>query len=194
MLVHHLILAILWILYGVLHSVLASVGVKNKLMQRLGKGARHYRLGYTGLAFVLFALVLWYQLSIPTIHLYQPSFLIVLAGYLVTIFGVGIMLACIKKYFISLSGLRSLFQPTSRPTLMVSGIHRHVRHPLYLGTFLTIWGLAILFPYLSLIIANTVITLYTVVAIRFEEEKLVQEFGDDYRAYQRSVPKLWPKW
>ncbi|RYF83316.1 MAG: isoprenylcysteine carboxylmethyltransferase family protein, partial [Chitinophagaceae bacterium] len=118
----------------------------------------------------------------------------VAAGYLVTITGFGIMLTCIRKYFMSLSGLRSLFQETTYPELIISGIHRHVRHPLYLGTFLFIWGLNILFPYLSLVVANAVITIYTLIAIKFEEDKLVAEFGEQYVQYKKSVPKLIPKW
>jgi methanethiol S-methyltransferase len=194
MVLHHIILAILWIAYCVLHSVLASVGAKRRIQNALGKAYKHYRLGYTIFAFVTLAGILWYQLSIPTIHFYKPSFLVVILGYLVTVTGFGIMLTCIKKYFMSLSGLRSLLKETVDSELIISGIHRHVRHPLYLGTFLFIWGLAVLAPYLSLIIANTIITIYTVIAIRFEEEKLVAEFGDAYRDYQKTVPKLIPKW
>jgi methanethiol S-methyltransferase len=194
MVLYHIILAILWISYCVLHSILASVGIKKRMQTALGKTYKHYRLGYTIFAFVTLAGILWYQLSMPTIRLYKPSFLIVILGYLIAVTGFGIMLTCIKKYFMSLSGLRSLLQETVHPELIISGIHRHVRHPLYFGTFLFIWGLAVLAPYLSLIIANAIITIYTVIAIRFEEEKLVAEFGDAYRNYQKSVPKLIPKW
>lgn len=194
MLLHHIILAILWIVYGVVHSVLAGAGVKKKMQTVLGKAYKHYRLGYTVFALVAFAGILWYQVSIPTIQFYKPSFLVVIPGYLIAITGFGIMLTCIKKYFMSLSGLRSLLQETVYPELIISGIHRHVRHPLYFGTFVFIWGLAVLAPYLSLIIANAIITIYTVIAIRFEEEKLVAEFGEQYKAYQKTVPKLIPKW
>ncbi|HYO21666.1 MAG TPA: isoprenylcysteine carboxylmethyltransferase family protein, partial [Flavisolibacter sp.] len=144
-------------------------------------------------AFAALIAVVWYQVSIPTVHFYKPSFIVVALGYLVTITGFGIMLTCIKKYFMSLSGLRSLFQETVYPELIITGIHRYVRHPLYLGTFLFIWGLAVLFPYLSLVIANLVITVYTLIAIRFEEDKLVEEFGEQYRVYKKEVPKIIPK-
>lgn len=194
MLITHIILATLWIVYVVLHSVLAGLGVKQWMQKRLGRNYKHYRLSYTVFAFVFLAVIVWYQLTIPTIHFYKPSFFVVIAGYLVGITGFGIMLTCIKKYFMSLSGLRSLFQETTYPELIISGIHRHVRHPLYLGTFVFIWGLAILFPYLSLLVANTIITVYTLVAIKFEEEKLVKEFGEQYSAYQKTVPKIIPKW
>ena len=92
-----------------------------------------------------------------------------------------------------LSGLRSLLQEETYSELLISGIHRYVRHPLYLGTFLFIWGLAILFPTLSLFISNLVITIYTLIGIKLEERKLVIEFGDQYRTYQQNVPKLIPK-
>jgi protein-S-isoprenylcysteine O-methyltransferase Ste14 len=44
-----------------------------------------------------------------------------------------------------------------------------------------------------LLITDFIITVYTLLAIRLEEEKLVAEFGDQYRRYQRSVPKLIPR-
>jgi protein-S-isoprenylcysteine O-methyltransferase Ste14 len=68
-----------------------------------------------------------------------------------------------------------------------------MRHPLYLGTFLFLWGLWLLFPTVSLLLANIVITGYTLYAIRLEEEKLVAEFGEQYIRYQQQVPKLIPR-
>jgi protein-S-isoprenylcysteine O-methyltransferase Ste14 len=103
------------------------------------------------------------------------------------------MLVCIRKYFVSLSGLKSLYQEEPAAELMITGIHRYMRHPLYSGTFLAIWGLWVLWPSASLLIANAVITIYTLLAIRLEEEKLVAEFGDQYRLYQQKVPKLIPR-
>ncbi len=44
----------------------------------------------------------------------------------------------------------------------------------------------------SLLVANTVITLYTLLGIELEEAKLVDEFGDEYRRYRETVPKLLP--
>ena len=75
---------------------------------------------------------------------------------------------------------------------MISDIHKLVRHPLYLGTFTFIWGLWLLFPTLSLLIANFIITVYTLIGIRFEEKKLVELFGENYTRYQQSVPKILP--
>jgi protein-S-isoprenylcysteine O-methyltransferase Ste14 len=111
---------------------------------------------------------------------------------LVSVTGLLIMGICIKKYFLSLSGLKSLFQEKPAHELMIGGIHRYVRHPLYLGTFLAIWGGFLVYPVLSFFISNVVITLYTLTGITFEEKKLVAEFGPAYETYRQQVPKLLP--
>ena len=104
-----------------------------------------------------------------------------------------IMLLCIKKYFLSLSGLKSLVaEEIVANELRIDGVHQYVRHPLYFGTFVFIWGLLLLFPYLSLLIANSIITIYTLIAIRFEEQKLVDEFGEAYIKYKNNVPMILP--
>jgi protein-S-isoprenylcysteine O-methyltransferase Ste14 len=92
----------------------------------------------------------------------------------------------------NLSGLRSLVIEDFSNELQITGIHKYTRHPLYLGTFGFIWGLFLLLPYLSLFIANIVITVYTLIGIRLEEQKLINEFGESYVKYRSTVPKLIP--
>ena len=48
------------------------------------------------------------------------------------------------------------------------------------------------YEYLSLLIANAIITIYTLVGISFEEKKLLKQFGTEYDEYRRSVPKIIP--
>lgn len=193
MVFHHIILAICWIVYGVLHSALADLRVKKWVQKKAGEFYRYYRLFYTVLAALTLAALLLYQFSIESPALYSATLFSIVPGALSTLAGLGLMFVCIKKYFLSLSGLKSLYQEAPSAELMIAGIHRYMRHPLYTGTFLAIWGLWILFPYLSLLIADIIITLYTLLAIKWEEEKLVVEFGDQYRTYQKAVPKLIPR-
>lgn len=189
MLLNHIILATLWMVYCVLHSVLASQGVKSKLQPRIKKW---YRLSYTIFSFVFLLALLYYQVSITTIKLFKPDNLILILGFLLSLSGWVLMLICIKKYFINLSGLRSLVIENYSNELQITGVHKHVRHPLYLGTFVFIWGLFLMAPYLSLLIANLIITSYTLIGIDLEEKKLVAEFGKDYEEYRKKVPKLIP--
>lgn len=190
----HLILALMWIVFCVLHSFFAGLWWKKK-MESLMKGRfRFYRLFYTVFAFVSFGWVIAYQLSIPSPTVFSPHFLTTIAGAVIGLTGVLIMAVCIKKYFFQLSGLKSLYlnDDAAANELIITGIHRYVRHPLYSGTFLFIWGLWLLFPSLSLLIADVIITLYTILGIYWEEQKLELEFGDSYRRYKQKVPKLIP--
>lgn len=180
-------------LYCLLHSLLASLRVKDRVRLLIGKNFRYYRLFYTLFAAATLLLLVAYQLFLHSPQLFQPIALTYGLGGALSLAGLGLMFVCIRKYFFSLSGVKSLFQESPSEELMITGIHRYMRHPLYAGTFLAIWGAWVLFPFLSLLLSNVVITGYTLLAIRLEEEKLVAVFGEKYRTYQRSVPKLVPR-
>ena len=190
----HFILAVLWIVFCVLHSFLASIKVKQWIAKRSGGFFRYFRLYYTLFAFINFAGVLFYQIKLPSPDVFSPT----VASYALGIFvggaGLVLMAICIKKYFANLSGLKTLFvdEIKSGNSLVITGIHRYMRHPLYAGTFLFIWGLLIYIPYFSLLISNVIITAYTLIGINFEEEKLTREFGNSYEDYKKEVPKIIP--
>lgn len=186
-------LGVLWVLYCAVHSLLAGLRVKAYFEKRLGKAFRHYRLAYTVFAFVSLVLILWYQLALRSFYLFSPTSVSDVAGAVVAISGLLLMAVCIKKYFLNLSGLKSLVREETKPLLVITGVHRYMRHPLYLGTFLFIWGLFGLFPSASLMISNIIITVYTLLALEWEEQKLLHQFGDRYRKYQKRVPKLIPR-
>lgn len=91
-----------------------------------------------------------------------------------------------------LSGVRSLFVATPPSELKINGIHRFVRHPLYLGTILFVCGLFFLFPTISNLIAVVLLIGYVLIGITFEEKKLIREFGKNYEEYISKVPMLIP--
>jgi protein-S-isoprenylcysteine O-methyltransferase Ste14 len=74
-------------------------------------------------------------------------------------------------------------------TFVVSGIHRIIRHPWYLGGILIVWAQDMS---ASTILINMVISAYFMIGAVLEERKLVIEFGEKYREYQRSVSMLFP--
>jgi methanethiol S-methyltransferase len=191
MILNHVILAMLWIIYCVLHSVLASEWLKRKLRQKLNN-YKWYRLWYTIFAFVFLAGLLYYQIRINTVKLFTANDLLLIAGSVIGFSGLILMAICIRKYFMNLSGLRSLVIENFSNELQITGIHKYIRHPLYLGTFCFIWGLFLLLPNLSLLIVNSIITAYTLIGIELEERKLINEFGDSYVKYRSAVPKLIP--
>jgi protein-S-isoprenylcysteine O-methyltransferase Ste14 len=192
MITNHILLAVAWSSYCILHSVFASLWFKEKVRTLLKEDYRHYRLLYTLFAFIGFLTILFFQVSIASPPIYKITTTSKIIGGLIGLTGLLVMLFCIKKYFMQLSGLKALIQNRINNELMITGIHKKVRHPLYAGTFIFIWGLLIFFPYPSLLIANLIITIYTLIGIRFEENKLEKEFGEAYRAYKKEVPMIIP--
>jgi protein-S-isoprenylcysteine O-methyltransferase Ste14 len=82
--------------------------------------------------------------------------------------------------------------PRRDHTLVTHGPYRWVRHPFYDLVFL--WGLS-----LSLLTANWLMALLgfsafamMVVRTRIEEEKLIERFGDEYRAYTGRTGRFLP--
>jgi methanethiol S-methyltransferase len=189
----HLLLGMLWIVYGVLHSVLASIWFKVWAKKRLGTLFRYYRLLYTLFALITLFLLLLFLFQMPSYRLYNHNYFTYFLGGCLLFTGLAIMLVCIKKYFLSLSGIRTLAAEKPASELIITGIHKYIRHPLYLGTFIFIWGLFVMIPTVSLLITNIIITVYTLIGTGYEEKKLEMEFGNSYRQYKKSVPKIIPR-
>jgi protein-S-isoprenylcysteine O-methyltransferase Ste14 len=69
--------------------------------------------------------------------------------------------------------------------LQTSGVYRLVRHPIYFGWVLAVFGT----PHMTgdRLAFAVMTTAYLVVAVPFEERSLAHSFGDDYVRYQRDV-------
>ena len=81
---------------------------------------------------------------------------------------------------------------TETGELNTSGVLGMTRHPWYLATMLLIWARHM---DVSAIIVNLILTSYLIVGTYLEEKKLVGEFGENYRNYQKKVSMLIPyKW
>jgi len=77
--------------------------------------------------------------------------------------------------------------------LILKGPQRHVRHPLYFAVILLFIGWWLLLDYtLILLIALLFFIWFTLVVIRFEEQELKSLYGEEYEAYTRSVPMIFP--
>jgi methanethiol S-methyltransferase len=190
---NHLLVILFWVVYYAVHSILASTFVKDFFQKKLRKYFRYYRLCYTIFALITLAGLLYFQYSFESPVLIKPALIKYLAILFLILPGITIMFISIKKYFMLLSGVRSIFTPVPASELKVNGVHRFVRHPLYSGTILFVWGLFFVFPFLNNLIAVILLTLYVFIGISFEEKKLIKEFGKNYEAYILNVPMLIPR-
>lgn len=189
---NYFLLILFWIIYYAVHSILASTIVKDFFRKKIGKYFRYYRLAYSVFATITLIFLLFFQYSFYSPLLIRSVFLKYFSILFLALPGLVIMFISIKKYFMLLSGVRSLFIATPPSELKVNGIHRFVRHPLYLGTILFVCGLFFLFPTISNLIAVVLLIIYVLTGIVFEEKKLVKEFGKNYEEYILKVPMLIP--
>jgi protein-S-isoprenylcysteine O-methyltransferase Ste14 len=82
--------------------------------------------------------------------------------------------------------------PTQR--LVVTGFHRFVRNPMYVGLILIIAGQALLFGSLWLVLYAAVVWIVTASFVRwYEEPSLTRQYGAEYDAYRRNVPAWIPR-
>jgi protein-S-isoprenylcysteine O-methyltransferase Ste14 len=70
------------------------------------------------------------------------------------------------------------------------GPYKAVRHPLYVGWLIVFWATATMTT--AHLVFAVGMTLYILVAIRFEERDLVEHLGEAYAEYRRTVPMLIP--
>lgn len=78
--------------------------------------------------------------------------------------------------------------------LVVRGLYRYSRNPMYVGVLTVIVGWTLLFlnPVLALY-ALVVATAFHLVVVFYEEPRLAAEFGGQYDEYRGSVPR-WLGW
>ena len=187
-----ILLAVLF--YGLVHSWLASLGLKAWAVRRFGAWAqRSYRFLYNLFAVVSFLPLLALVATLPDRELYgipHPwTFLALLAQGLA---GVILLLGVLQTGLSSFLGLRQLYSDNQpeQSKLVVSGFYRWVRHPLYTAGLVFIW----LLPLMScnILALNLGLTGYILIGAWLEERKLLHEYGQEYADYARRTPMLVP--
>src|SRR5918993_3854656 len=85
--------------------------------------------------------------------------------------------------------------PVAAPErLVVGGVYRYVRNPMYVAILAAIVGQALLLGQLGLLLYAAAFWLIAAAFVRFyEEPALTRQFGADYEAYRRAVPAWWPR-
>lgn len=78
--------------------------------------------------------------------------------------------------------------------LVVSGLYRYVRNPMYVGVVAAILGQALLFASPQLLIYGAIIwAAFTAFVQGYEEPTLLETFGDEYETFRKNVPRWIPR-
>lgn len=105
-----------------------------------------------------------------------------LTGVVVT--GAGVALVAVAW--------KQLYNAEREHVAMLEGVYAHVRHPLYLGLFIVMFGVLLQCPALvTLAMFPALVTMYVRLA-REDDAAAVNAFGDVYRSYMDRVPAFIP--
>lgn len=183
------LLAAAWLIYGLIHSALATSVVKAFCYKTLSISEKLYRILYNMIALFSIIPLIYFGFLIIDQLIFEPNFYSNILGVLFMISGLILMILIIKKYFKQMSGVAE----NSNQELHINGLHQYVRHPLYLGTFLLLIGLVFFRPQVNVLTSTIAIMMYTIFAIRWEEQKLLLNFGETYKFYCASTPRIIPR-
>jgi len=110
-----------------------------------------------------------------------------------------LLIAVGAGFLLSAFGLFALHRGTPAPVapteaLVVTGVYRFVRNPMYLAVLAIILGQALLFgSWWLLVYAALVLTAFVAFVKGYEEPTLTRTYGEQYLEYRRNVPGWWPR-
>jgi protein-S-isoprenylcysteine O-methyltransferase Ste14 len=106
--------------------------------------------------------------------------------------GIVVLVQAFARFVVEGLGTPAPIAPTER--LVVGGLYRYVRNPMYLAVTATIVGQALLLGRPILFGYAFVVWLAVASFVRvYEEPHLTERFGDDYRVYREHVPAWIPR-
>jgi protein-S-isoprenylcysteine O-methyltransferase Ste14 len=113
-------------------------------------------------------------------------------GALLVIAGTAVVVACFARFVTEGRGTPAPVAPTQQ--LVVGGIYRYIRNPMYVGVAAAIAGQALLFASWGLVVWLGVFLAVVVAFVKgYEEPSLKTQFGEEYERYRAAVPGWWPR-
>lgn len=107
-------------------------------------------------------------------------------GLLVFVVGFVIMLHCIYRFMVE--GKGTLSPADSTKQLVVKGLYKFSRNPMYVGVMLILIGEVLFCGTMNLLIyAAFVFVAFNLFVVFREEPRLKRDFGEGYEAYSRKV-------
>ena len=178
---------LLFTVFALHHSVFARTGIK-QLVKRWTSPALE-RSVYSLVASALFVIVCWWWQPVPGMA-WQLDGGWRWLGYGVQVAGIVVTFVGARALdVLDLAGVRQVMSVGGAKPFMAAlktdGVYGLVRHPLYFGWTLLVFGAPEMTA--TRLVFAVISTLYLVVAIPFEERSLIETFGPDYASYQRKV-------
>jgi methanethiol S-methyltransferase len=186
-----------FVIFAIVHSLLADTGFKSWGRSVLGKTFdRWQRLIYNLLAILMVLPFLFILSFLPDRTLYiipaPYSWLLAWAQLLAAVALLIILRQTGISYFLGLSQLQDLSgQANGEGRLVTDGFYCYIRNPLFFFAAIFLW----LSPFMTcnLLVFNILATGYFYLGARHEERSLKEEFGHVYEDYKERVPMFLPR-
>ena len=115
-----------------------------------------------------------------------------LLGVVPLAIGAVILLWCVRDFYVSGKGTLAPWDPPKR--LVIVGLYRFTRNPMYVGIVLLLvgWGLLAASPWLAGYTVILAIAFHLRVVL-YEEPRLKKQFGNEWASYAAAVPRWLPR-
>jgi len=182
-------------LFGLQHSIMARPGFKAKWTRIVPRACERSVFVLAASIALMILFLGWRPIDTIVWNVTNPA----LAGILWAVFWIGWATVLISTFLIShfeLFGLQQAWlnisgRQAEKPQLRQPLFYRWVAHPMMSGFFLALWAA----PEMTaghLLLAFGM-SIYILIALRYEERDLTGLFGDDYRRYRSGVGMLIPR-
>ena len=182
-----------FLLFALLHSLLANPEIRRILQRAMGSAAPYYRLMYNFLSLLLLVgIYIWLPPRGEVLYDFRPPW-----SWLMHTVQLGAATAFVMtlrdfslREFLGIANIRSAASDPAEQ-LNLKGTFQYCRHPLYTAT--TVFLLAQPTMTIGMLAWTLNIVLYFVIGSYFEERNLEARFGQVYRDYRLRVPKFIPR-
>jgi protein-S-isoprenylcysteine O-methyltransferase Ste14 len=114
-----------------------------------------------------------------------------LLGVPIALLGLAVLLWCVRDFYVVGKGTLAPWDPPAR--LVVVGLYRYVRNPMYVGVLTLVLGWSIAAGSRNLALYCAVLAVgFHLRTILYEEPRLRELFGPDYERYCAVMPRWIP--
>jgi protein-S-isoprenylcysteine O-methyltransferase Ste14 len=195
-----ILITLLYSIFAVSHSFLALRRIKKTFTEKMGARIAFYRLFYN-ITSIIFLLALYIIAPHPDIIVYDLQFpfdIITFALQILSLYGLIWAGKSINwREFLGITQITRYFRNEyiiddldERPVLNTTGAFKFVRHPIYFFSILFLCLRPTMNLFYLIVFICTIIYFY--IGSFYEENKLIEIFGDEYAEYKKRVSRIFP--
>ncbi len=197
----YLLLTTAWGIWCAMHSLLIAPSVTGLIRSRFPGSDRWYRIFYNGFSLITLIPLLYYTMSFESTAVFGWEGTWQVLRFALLLLAFILFREGAKKYaldyFLGIKQLQTGKNNTllnDKKTFARTGAFGLIRHPWYAGSLLLVWSALPNYTSATIIISS-ILSVYLIAGTLLEERKILAEYGESYRLYQKHVSMLFPwKW